>query len=46
MAPIALGALHLSDGDRPRSCRMPLPRILLPTAFVSAKLILSWAGTT
>jgi amino acid transporter len=44
MAPIALGALHLSDGDRPRSYRMPLPRVILPTAFVSANLILYWGG--
>ena len=44
MAPIALGALHLSDGDRPRSYRMPLPKVILPTAFVSANLILYWGG--
>ena len=43
-APIALGALHLSDGDRPRSYRMPLPKVILPTAFVSANLILYWGG--
>ena len=44
MAPIALGSLQLSDGDRPRSYRMPLPRVILPTAFVSANLILYWGG--
>ncbi len=44
MAPIALGALHLSDGDRPRSYRMPLPKVILPIAFVSANLILYWGG--
>jgi amino acid transporter len=44
MAPIALGSLHLSDGDRPRQYRMPLPKVLLPTAFVSANLILYWGG--
>jgi amino acid transporter len=44
MAPIALGALHLSDDGRPRTYRMPLPRVILPTAFVSANLILYWGG--
>jgi amino acid transporter len=44
MAPIALGSLHLSDGDRPRSYRMPLPKVIQPTAFVSANLILYWGG--
>jgi amino acid transporter len=44
MAPIALGSLHLSDGGRPRSYRMPLPKVILPTAFVSANLILYWGG--
>jgi amino acid transporter len=44
MAPIALGSLHLSDGERPRQYRMPLPKVILPTAFVSANLILYWGG--
>lgn len=44
LAPIALSALHRSDADRPRTYRMPLPRVLLPVAFVSANLILYWGG--
>jgi len=44
MAPVALGALKISDGDRPRSYRMPLPKVILPIAFVSANLILYWGG--
>ena len=44
MAPVALGALHISDGDRPRSYRMPAPKLILPIAFVSANLILYWGG--
>jgi amino acid transporter len=44
MAPIALGALHLSDADRPRNYRAPWPKVVLPTAFVSANLILYWGG--
>jgi amino acid transporter len=43
-APIALAALHKIDGDRPRSYRVPLPAILLPTAFCSANLIIYWGG--
>jgi amino acid transporter len=44
MAPIALAALQKSDPDRPRSYRVPMPRLVLPTAFVSANLILYWGG--
>ncbi len=43
-APVSLAALHLRDGDRPRPYKMPAPKILLPTAFVSANLILYWGG--
>ena len=43
-APIALGALHSRDHDRPRSYRMPVPGALLPTAFISANLLLYWSG--
>jgi amino acid transporter len=43
-APVSLAALHRVDGERPRSYRMPLPRILLPLAFCSANLILYWGG--
>jgi amino acid transporter len=43
-APIALGALHKSDADRPRSYRMPMPQILLPAAFSFAGLLIYWGG--
>ena len=43
-APVSLAALHRRDGDRDRSYRMPMPKVLLPTAFVSANLILYWGG--
>jgi len=43
-APVSLASLHLRDGDRARPYRMPAPRILLPTGFVSANLILYWGG--
>ncbi len=43
-APIALAALHKVDGDRPRSYRVPMPRLVLPAAFCSANLIIYWGG--
>ncbi len=43
-APVALNALHKIDGDRPRSYRVPLPKIVLPAAFCSANLIIYWGG--
>jgi len=43
-APVALAALHKIDANRPRSYRVPLPAILLPTAFCSANLIIYWGG--
>lgn len=43
-APVSLAALHRVDGDRPRSYRMPMPRILLPAGFCSANLIIYWGG--
>ena len=43
-APVSLAALHRVDGDRPRSYRMPMPRILLPVGFCSANLIIYWGG--
>jgi amino acid transporter len=43
-APIALAGLRSRDPDRPRSYRMPAPRVLLPAAFCSANLILYWGG--
>ena len=43
-APVSLAALHRIDGDRPRSYRMPMPRILLPAGFCSANLVIYWGG--
>lgn len=43
-APVSLAALHKEDGDRARPYRMPWPKILLPTGFCSANLILYWGG--
>lgn len=43
-APISLAALHKADGERPRSYRMPAPKVLLPAAFCSANLIIYWGG--
>jgi amino acid transporter len=43
-APVSLAALHRVDGDRPRSYRMPMPRVVLPAAFCSANLIIYWGG--
>jgi amino acid transporter len=43
-APVSLAALHKVDGGRPRSYRVPLPRLVLPAAFCSANLIIYWGG--
>ncbi len=43
-APVSLASLHMRDSERPRPYKMPAPKILLPTAFVSANLILYWGG--
>lgn len=43
-APLSLAALHKLDAARPRSYRVPMPKILLPTAFCSANLIIYWTG--
>src|SRR5262249_6286378 len=43
-APVSLAALHRVDGDRPRSYRMPMPRVLLPIGFCSANLIIYGGG--
>jgi len=43
-APLSLAALHKLDPDRPRSYRVPFPKVLLPTAFCSANLIIYWGG--
>jgi amino acid transporter len=43
-APVSLAALQKVDGARPRSYRVPLPRLVLPAAFCSANLIIYWGG--
>jgi amino acid transporter len=43
-APVSLAALHKVDGARPRSYRVPAPKLLLPAAFCSANLIMYWGG--
>jgi len=43
-APVSLAALHRVDGDRPRSYRVPMPKLVLPAAFCSSNLIIYWGG--
>ena len=43
-APLSLAALHKLDRDRPRSYRVPMPKVALPAAFCSANLIMYWGG--
>jgi amino acid transporter len=43
-APVSLAALHKVDDGRPRSYRVPMPRLVLPAAFCSANLIIYWGG--
>lgn len=43
-APVALAALHKVDGNRPRTYRVPFPRLVLPGAFCAANLIIYWGG--
>ncbi len=43
-APVSLAALHRVDPDRPRTYRVPMPRVVLPAAFCSANLIMYWSG--
>lgn len=43
-APLSLAALHKLDGQRPRTYRVPLPKVMLPAAFCSANLIIYWGG--
>jgi amino acid transporter len=43
-APLSLAALHKLDGARPRTYRVPLPKVMLPAAFCSANLIIYWGG--
>jgi amino acid transporter len=43
-APISLAALRKTDPDRPRPYRVPMPGLILPTAFCSANLIIYWGS--
>ncbi len=43
-APVSLAALQKVDGRRPRSYRVPLPKLALPAAFCCANLIIYWGG--
>src|SRR5580704_10973582 len=43
-APLSLAALHKVDAGRPRSYRVPLPKLVLPAAFCSATLLMYWGG--
>ena len=43
-APLSLAALQKIDGARPRSYRVPMPALVLPTAFCCANLIIYWGG--
>jgi amino acid transporter len=43
-APVSLAALHKVDSRRPRSYRVPMPRLVLPAAFCCANLIMYWGG--
>jgi amino acid transporter len=43
-APVSLAALHKVDGQRPRSYRVPIPKLTLPAAFCAANLIIYWGG--
>lgn len=43
-APVSLAALNMRDPDRPRPYRVPIPKVMIPAAFVSANLIIYWGG--
>ncbi|MEY9956653.1 APC family permease [Streptacidiphilus sp. MAP5-52] len=43
-APVALHALRLRNPDRPRPYQLPAWRLLCPSAFVCANLIIYWSG--
>ncbi len=43
-APVSLAALRRVDGQRIRTYRVPMPRLVLPAAFCSANLIIYWGG--
>src|SRR5437588_8062482 len=43
-APVALYALRVRDGQRPRPYRLPAWAVLAPAGFVCANLIFYWSG--
>jgi amino acid transporter len=43
-APVSLAALQLRDPLRPRSYRVPCPKLLNPIGFVAANLVIYWGG--
>jgi len=43
-APVSLAALHRVDPTRPRTYRVPAPKLVLPAAFCCANLIMYWGG--
>jgi len=43
-APVSLAALRRVDGQRTRTYRVPMPRLVLPAAFCAANLIIYWGG--
>jgi amino acid transporter len=43
-APVSLHALRLRDGERSRPYQLPAWRLLSPSAFIAANLIIYWSG--
>jgi amino acid transporter len=42
--PLSLAALHKLDAPRPRTYRVPMPKVMLPAGFCAANLIIYWGG--
>jgi amino acid transporter len=42
--PVALAALRKRDPERPRPYRLPAPKVLAPTGFAAANLVIYWTG--
>ncbi len=42
--PLSLAALHKLDAPRPRTYRVPIPKVMLPAGFCAANLIIYWGG--
>ena len=43
-APVSMIALRRRDPDRPRPYRAPAPKLIAPTGFVAANLVIYWSG--